>query len=59
VSNAESLGIHPIMLYRWRKEYKDGKFKEDKRNRKVQIDPKKFSEIVHIQKLGRQIENSL
>jgi transposase-like protein len=24
---AESLGIHPIMLYRWRKEYKEGKLK--------------------------------
>jgi len=27
---AEDLGIHPILLYRWRKEYREGKFKEDK-----------------------------
>lgn len=24
VDVAESLGIHPVMLYRWRKDYKDG-----------------------------------
>ncbi len=28
---AEDLSIHPILLYRWRKEYREGKFKEDKR----------------------------
>ena len=61
---AESLGIHPIMLYRWRKEYKEGKFKEDKRRRKIQLDTKKFSEIMRIQQLEREnkklrIENEL
>ena len=61
---AESLGIHPIMLYRWRKEYKEGKFKEDKRVRKIQLDTKKFSEIIRIQELEREnkklrIENEL
>ena len=61
---AESLGIHPIMLYRWRKEYREGKFREDKRRKKIQLDTKKFSEIKRIQQLEREnkklrIENEL
>lgn len=31
---AEDLGIHPILLFRWRKEYRKGKFKENKRKKK-------------------------
>ena len=37
VDVAEALGIHPIMLYRWRQEMRDGKIednKEEKRERK-------------------------
>ena len=61
---AESLGIHPIMLYRWKKEYREGRFKEDKRKKKVMLDTKKFSEIIRIQQLEREnqklrIENEL
>jgi len=61
---AESLGIHPIMLYRWRKEYREGKFKMDRRRKKVQIETKKLAEIMRIQELEREnqklrIENEL
>ncbi len=27
---AESLGIHPVMLYRWRQEFKEGRLSENK-----------------------------
>ena len=30
---AEGLGIHPFMLSRWRKEYREGKFRPDRRRR--------------------------
>jgi transposase-like protein/plasmid stability protein len=40
---AEDLGIHPILLYRWRKEYREGKFKEDKRKKKLTIETKKVA----------------
>ena len=45
---AENLGVHPILLYRWRKEYREGKFKEDRR--------KKVSELLRNQKLEREIK---
>ena len=32
---AEDLGVHPILLYRWRKEYREGKFKEDRRKKRA------------------------
>jgi len=32
---AEALDIHPFMLSRWRKEYREGKFVADRRVRKV------------------------
>lgn len=27
---AEALGIHPVMLYRWRQEFKEGRLSENK-----------------------------
>jgi len=61
---AEDLGIHPILLYRWRKEYREGKFKEDKRRKKVRIEAKKVTELLRIKELEREnqklrIENEL
>jgi transposase len=61
---AEDLGIHPILLYRWRKEYREGKFKEDKRRKELTIETKKVAELLRIQQLEREnqklrIENEL
>jgi len=61
---AEDLGIHPILLYRWRKEYREGKFKEDKRRKELKIETKKMAELLRIQQLQREnqklrIENEL
>lgn len=61
---ADNLGIHPILLYRWRKEYREGKFNVDKRKKKVLIETKKVNEIMRIQQLEREnqrlrIENEL
>ena len=53
---AEDLGVHPILLYRWRKEYREGKFKEDRRKKKIQIEVKKVSELLRIQELEREIK---
>jgi len=61
---AADLGVHPILLYRWRKEYREGKFRADGRKAKVAIDTKKISELLRIQQLEREnrklrIENDL
>ena len=61
---AEDLGIHPILLYRWRKEYREGKFKEDRRRKALKIETKKVAELLRIQQLEREnqklrIENEL
>ena len=53
---AEDLGIHPIMLYRWRKEYREGKFKKDKRKKNIQLDTKKVAELLRIQELEREVK---
>lgn len=38
---AESLGIHPVMLYRWRMEKKDGTLHENKHMKKTDRPPRK------------------
>lgn len=38
---AESLGIHPVMLYRWRMEKKNGTLRENKNMKKKGQPPKK------------------
>lgn len=38
---AESLGIHPVMLYRWRMEKKNGTLRENKDMKKKSPPPKK------------------
>lgn len=39
---AESLGIHPVMLYRWRQEFKEGRLSENK-HMKIKAPPAKKS----------------
>ena len=61
---AEDLGVHPVLIYRWRKEYREGKFKKDGRVRDEKIETKKISELLRIQQLEREnqklrIENDL
>lgn len=51
---AESLDIHPFMLSRWRKEYREGKFKMDKRL-KVGKKPKLLSDNERIRALEKQV----
>ena len=38
---AESLGIHPVMLYRWQMEHRQGDLKENKRMKPVKSSPKR------------------
>jgi len=47
---AEALDIHPFMLSRWRKEYREGKIVADKR-KMVSKKPKALSENERIRKL--------
>lgn len=61
---ADALGIHPIMLYRWRKEFHEGKFKMDRRKKTLSIDAKMLSDIRRLNELEREnqklrIENDL
>ena len=67
---AESLGLHPVMLYRWQMEYRQGNLVENKRmkiekpspkRRAVQADPMtvKEQELKKAQKRIRQLEKEL
>ena len=38
---AESLGIHPVMLYRWQMEYRRGELKENKHMKAAPPSPKR------------------
>ena len=54
VDVAEALGIHPIMLYRWRQEMRDGKIEdngEEARSRTELLDAK-----ARIRTLERQLK---
>jgi transposase len=51
---AEALDIHPFMLSRWRKEYREGKIVADKR-KMVSKKPKALSENERIRKLEKQV----
>jgi len=56
---AEGLGIHPFMLSRWRKEYREGKIRSDGRKRvSVMKNPKTPSaaEITEMARLKRENE---
>jgi transposase len=67
---AESLGIHPVMLYRWRMEKKNGTLRENKTmNKKVQPPKKtgkqaatlqtKDAELLKANKRIKELEKSL
>jgi len=49
---AEALDIHPIMLYRWRKELTDGRIMAKKKN--IQLDPKTVTELKRLRKLEKE-----
>lgn len=48
---AEALDIHPIMLYRWRKELTDGRIMAKKKN--IQLDTKTVTELKRLRKLEK------
>lgn len=52
---AESLGIHPFMLSRWRKEYREGKIVSDNREKLVNK-PRTVSENERIRQLEKQVQ---
>jgi len=56
---AEALDIHPLMLSRWRKEYREGKFKNTPRyqsNNKTMSKLPTKKELDNIQKLNKENE---
>ena len=50
---AQALDIHPFMLSRWRKEYREGKIMVDKRKKVVSL--KEKTELNKIKKLEKEI----
>ncbi len=60
---AEALDIHPFMLSRWRKEYRDGKLVADRRVKRV-LDAELTSKVKKLKKLEEEnaklrVENDL
>jgi len=56
---ADALGIHPFMLSRWRKEYREGKLRGDGKKRvAVEKDKKTVaaSEVVEVDRLRKENE---
>lgn len=49
---ADALDIHPIMLYRWRKELKDGRIMAKKKN--IQLDSKTVTELKRLRKIEKE-----
>ena len=60
---AKSLDIHPYMLSRWRKEYREGKIVADKRSKVVSIkeDKKELNKVIRLEKENARLrqENAL
>lgn len=60
---AETLDIHPFMLSRWRKEYREGKIVPDKRTRIVSIkqEKRKLDKVKQLEKENARLrqENNL
>lgn len=67
---AESLGIHPVMLYRWRMEHKNGELRENKhmkakkpspKRRVARTDPaiEKEAELAKAKKRIKELERAL
>ena len=58
---AEGLDIHPLMLSRWRKEYRDGKIKPDGNKRVIVMKDKKTptaQELTEFEKLKKDNEDA-
>lgn len=60
---AKALDIHPFMLSRWRKEYRDGKLVADRRVKRV-LDTELASKVTKLKKLEEEnaklrVENDL
>ena len=51
---AETLDIHPFMLSRWRKEYREGKIVPDKRRKVVSLKQEK-AELDKVKRLEKEI----
>lgn len=67
---AESLGIHPVMLYRWQMEHRRGELRESKhmkprkpspKRRVVRVDPgvEKEAELLKAKKRIKELERQL
>lgn len=56
---ATSLGIHPVMLYRWRQEFKEGRLSENKHMRKKAPPPKSRPEDTQALKAAERRINEL
>ncbi|MCP4489301.1 MAG: transposase [Gammaproteobacteria bacterium] len=52
---AQTLDIHPFMLSRWRKEYREGKIIPDKRNKVTSIRSEK-ADMKKINKLEKEVK---
>lgn len=48
---ARTLDIHPFMLSRWRKEFREGKIVADKRKKLTEVTSKQEKEISRVKKL--------
>lgn len=48
---ADTLDIHPFMLSRWRKEYREGKIVADKRKKVTKISSKQEKELSRVKRL--------
>jgi len=53
---AEALDIHPFMLSRWRKEFREGKIKMDKRKKPPKPKPIPKSDNARIRKLEKKVK---
>ena len=60
---AETLDIHPFMLSRWRKEYREGKIVADKRKKvtSISVDKKELDRVKKLEKENARLrqENDL
>jgi len=67
---AESLGIHPVMLYRWRMEFKNEELRENKHMKQAKASPKRRpssadpavireAELIKARKRIRELERAL
>ena len=51
---ADALDIHPFMLSRWRKEFREGTLVGKRKDQEIVVDPKMAAELKRLRKLERQ-----